>query len=354
MNWSPFLLENLPFAHGAPLGQATLRAVPEDFQVDEISGFEPSGEGEHLFLHIRKRNQNTSWVASQIARAIGLSEDLVSYAGMKDRRAVTTQWFSVHIPNRQMPDLSAVWTDEIELLSHTWNARKLKRGAHQGNRFMITLRDVDGDRKTLEQRLATIAEQGVPNYIGPQRFGINGGNLPAGAALLASKPKRRLNHRESLGVSAVRSALFNKVLAERIQLNAWAIQLPGDVLQLDGRNSFFCPDADDAALPERLARQEIHPTGPFFGAGTSPVTDDVLALENTVAEQAEGLVERLARFGLDNQRRSLRLHVRELVSEWLEEGSLRLTFALPSGAFATSVLRELVQLRESADALPVE
>jgi tRNA pseudouridine13 synthase len=117
---------------------------------------------------------------------------------------------------------------------------------------------------------------------------------------------------------------------------------------------FFCPDTDDAALPERLARQEIHPTGPFFGAGTSPVTDDVLALENTVAEQAEGLVERLARFGLDNQRRSLRLHVRELVSEWLEEGSLRLTFALPSGAFATSVLRELVQLRESADALPVE
>nr|MBP7179305.1 tRNA pseudouridine(13) synthase TruD [Moraxellaceae bacterium] len=160
MNWSPFLLENLPFAHGAPLGQATLRAVPEDFQVDEISGFEPSGEGEHLFLHIRKRNQNTSWVASQIARAIGLSEDLVSYAGMKDRRAVTTQWFSVHIPNRQMPDLSAVWTDEIELLSHTWNARKLKRGAHQGNRFMITLRDVEGDREAIERRLAVIAAQG--------------------------------------------------------------------------------------------------------------------------------------------------------------------------------------------------
>lgn len=354
MNWTPFLLDNLPHVHGAPLGQATLRAVPEDFQVDEIPGFEPSGEGEHLFLHVRKRNQNTAWVASQIARALGLREDAVSYAGLKDRRAVTTQWFSVHIPNRQMPDLSVVWTDEIELLAHTWNNRKLKHGAHQGNRFVITLRDVVGDRDAIEQRLAVIAAQGVPNYIGPQRFGINNGNLTAGEALLAGKPKRRLNHREGLALSAVRSALFNKVLGERIGLNGWAVQLPGDVLQLDGRNSFFRPDAGDAALPERLARQEIHPTGPLFGAGTSPVTDDVLALEEAVAAQADGLVERLARFGLDNQRRALRLHVRDLVSEWPEEGTLRVTFALPSGAFATSVLRELVQLRESADALPVE
>jgi tRNA pseudouridine13 synthase len=354
MNWTPFLLDNLPHAHGAPLGQATLRAVPEDFQVDEIPGFAPSGEGEHLFLHIRKRNQNTAWVASQIARALGLREDAVSYAGLKDRRAVTTQWFSVHIPHRQMPDLSAVWTDEIELLAHTWNNRKLKHGAHQGNRFVITLRDVSGDRDAIAQRLAVIAAQGVPNYIGPQRFGINNGNLTAGEALLAGKPKRRLNHREGLALSAVRSALFNKVLGERIGLNGWAVQLPGDVLQLDGRNSFFRPDADDAALPERLVRQDIHPTGPLFGAGTSPVTDDVLALEEAVAAQAEGLVERLARFGLDHQRRALRLHVGDLVSEWPEEGTLRLTFALPSGAFATSVLRELVQLRESADALPVE
>lgn len=348
------MLENLPFAHGAPLGLATLRAAPEDFQVDEIPGFTPSGEGEHLFLQVRKRNQNTAWVASQIARALGLREDAVSYAGLKDRRAVTTQWFSVHIPNRQMPDLSAVWTDEIELLAHTWNNRKLKHGAHQGNRFVITLREVAGDRTALEQRLAQVAAQGVPNYIGPQRFGINNSNLLAGETLLAGKPKRRLNHRESLAVSAVRSALFNKVLGERVTANAWAVQWPGDVLQLDGRNSFFRPDTGDAALPERLARQEIHPTGALFGAGTSPVTDDVLMLENAVAAQAGELVERLARFGLDNQRRALRLHVRELGSEWQEEGSLRLTFALPSGAFATSVLRELVQLRESADALPVE
>jgi len=354
MNWSPFLLENLPFAHGAPVGIATLRAVPEDFQVDEIPGFSPSGEGEHLFLHIRKRNQNTAWLAAQIAHVAGLREDAVSYAGLKDRRAVTTQWFSVHIPNRQMPDLSALWNDDIELVEHTWNARKLKRGAHQGNRFVITLRAVEGDRAAIEARLDRIAEQGVPNYIGPQRFGINNANLQAGEVLLAGKPKRRLNHRESLGLSAVRSALFNRVLGERIHAASWNTCQPGDVLMLAGRNSFFHPETGDDALNERLVRQEIHPTGPLFGAGTSPVTDEVLALETNVAVETEGLTERLARFGVDNQRRALRLHVMDLVREWPEEGSLRLSFALPSGAFATSVLRELVQLRESADALPVE
>lgn len=354
MNWSPFLLENLPFAHGAPLGLATLRAVPEDFQVDEISGFEPSGEGEHLFLHIRKRNQNTSWLASQIARVAGLREDAVSYAGLKDRRAVTTQWFSVHVPNRQLPDMSALWNDDIELVTQTWNTRKLKRGAHQGNRFVITLRDVEGERTALDARLALIAAQGVPNYFGPQRFGFNNANLGAGEALLAGKPRRRLNHRESLGLSAVRSALFNRVLGERTGSGCWNTCLPGDVLMLDGRNSFFRPDADDAALTERLHRQEIHPSGPLFGASTSPVTGEVLALEDRIAADTDGLVERLAAFGVDNQRRALRLHVVDLVSEWLDEGSLRLSFALPSGAFATSVLRELVQLRESADAIPVE
>lgn len=354
MNWSPFLLENLPYAHGTPVGLATLRAVPEDFQVAEVAGFVPSGEGEHLFLHIRKRNQNTVWVASQIARVAGLREDAVSFAGLKDRRAVTTQWYSVHVPNRQMPDLSALWNEDIELIEHTWNARKLKRGAHQGNRFVITLRDVEGDREAIEARLDRIAEQGVPNYIGPQRFGFGNANLPAGEALLAGKPRRRLNHRESLGLSAVRSALFNRVLGERVHAASWGTCLPGDVLMLDGRNSFFRPEPGDEALNERLARQEIHPTGPLYGAGTSPVTDDVLALEERVAAEAEGLAGKLARFGVDNLRRALRLHVADLVREWPEEGSLRLSFALPSGAFATSVLRELVQLRESADAVPVE
>lgn len=355
MDWSPYLIETLPRAHGTLVALATLRATPEDFRVEELLGFEPGGDGEHLFLLVRKRNQNTAWVAAQIARAAGLREDAVSYAGLKDRRAVTQQWFSVHVPNRQPPDLAAVWNDDIELLAQTWSARKLRRGAHQGNRFVLTLRDVDGERNALETRLARIARDGVPNYIGPQRFGRDNGNLRDGEALLRGTPKRRLNHREGLAVSAVRSALFNRVLGDRVGAGSWNACLPGDVLMLDGRGSFFRPEPDDTALPARLAGLELHPTGPLFGRGRAAVEAEVLALEQAVAARTEGLAEALEKAGLDAQRRALRLRVDGFEWSWPAADVLELRFALTSGAFATSVLRELAELR-GADAgdMPVE
>ncbi len=354
MDWSPFLLESQPHALGVPQAQATLRAEPEDFRVDEIPGFQPSGEGEHVFLNIRKRNQNTAWVAQQLAKAAGLRDEAVSYAGLKDRRAVTTQWFSVHVPSRQLPDFSAVWNEDIELLAQTWNARKLKRGAHQGNRFGIVLRDVVADRAELEARLSRIAQAGVPNYVGPQRFGHDNANLAAGEQILAGKPRRHLNNRESIALSALRSAFFNAVLGQRVSTQSWNRMLPGDVLMLDGRGSFFRPDAGDAALLERLAKMEIHATGPMPGRGEPAVSDEVLALEQAVLQPAADLLVGLSRFGVDAQRRALRLQVSDLAWQWLDESSLHLAFALPSGAFATSVLRELVQLRDAANAIPVE
>ncbi|MDI1300813.1 MAG: tRNA pseudouridine(13) synthase TruD [bacterium] len=355
MNWSPFLLTNLPFVHGEPVCSAVLRAEPEDFQVDEILGFPPSGEGEHVFLQIRKRNQNTAWVAEQLAKAAGLKPDAVSYAGLKDRRAVTTQWFSLHLPGKSLPDLSAFWSEDIQLVTQTFNQRKLKRGAHQGNRFVITLRDVEGDHAAVESRLEQIAAQGVPNYFGPQRFGHDNGNLQAGEALLQQKPRRRLNYRESIALSALRSALFNGVLGERIRQKNWNTALPGDVLMLDGRGSFFRPEADDTAIGQRLENMELHLTGPMPGKGTPVVSADVAALEQGVLSDCADLLRALEAFGVDAQRRALRLRAADLGWEWLDESSLRLAFALPSGAFATSVLRELATLRQTGlDAIPVE
>lgn len=353
-DWTPYLLSALPYAHGGPVALATLRAVPEDFAVEELQGFEPSGEGEHLFLRIRKRSQNTAWVAGLLAKAAGVREDAVSYAGLKDRRAVTTQWFSVHVPNRQLPDLSAVWNEDITLLEQTWNARKLRRGAHNGNRFVISLRDVEGDRAQLEARLGQVLRAGVPNYIGPQRFGHDNGNLLAGEQLLRGPVRRRLNNREGLGVSAVRSALFNRVLGQRVGEASWDACRDGDVLMLDGRGSFFRPEPDDSALAARLAAQEVHPSGPLFGKGEPAVSAEVLALEQAVAAGSDGLAEALAAFGLESQRRALRLRVGELAWQW-QGGDLVLSFDLATGAFATSVLRELVTLREGdAGAVPVE
>ncbi|MCD6059972.1 MAG: tRNA pseudouridine(13) synthase TruD [Moraxellaceae bacterium] len=355
MDWSPYLLDALPFAHGGPLEQATLRAVPEDFRVEEWLGFEPSGEGEHLFLLIRKRNQNTAWVAAQLARVAGVREDAVSYAGLKDRRAVTVQWFSMHLPTRQLPDLAAVWNDDIELLAQTWNARKLRRGAHQGNRFTIMLRDFAGERAAVEARLVRMAQLGVPNYIGPQRFGIDNANLLAGEALLRGPVRRRLNHREGLALSAVRSALFNRVLGERIGEGSWNECRAGDVLMLDGRGSFFRPEPGDALIASRLAALEVHPTGPLYGRGGSAVGDDVQVLEQAVAAGADGLVEALERAGVEAQRRALRLRVTGFEWTWPADDALELRFGLAAGAFATSVLRELAILRGSdAGSLPVE
>lgn len=353
-DWTSFLLPAQPHAHGGALARATLRATPEDFCVEELQGFAPSGEGEHLFLRIRKRNQNTAWVAGLLAKAAGVRDDAVSYAGLKDRRAVTTQWFSVHVPNRQLPELSSLWSDDIELLEQTWNARKLRRGAHQGNRFAITLREVEGDRAALEARLGVLAREGVPNYIGPQRFGHGNANLLAGEQLLRGPVRRRLNHREGLALSALRSALFNRVLGQRTGDGSWQRCEDGDVLMLDGRGSFFRPEPGDAALADRLAALELHPTGPLFGKGEAAVTGEVLALEQGVAASTDGMADALAAFGLDAQRRALRLRVADLAWRW-EGDALLLNFALASGAFATSVLRELVTLRGSDDdAVPVE
>ncbi len=360
MDWTPYRLAQLAHAHGGPVMRGVLREQPEDFQVEEDLGFSPSGEGDHLCLLIRKRNQNTAWIADQLARLAGLKPMDVSYCGLKDRRAVTTQWFSLLWPKAELPDFSALWNADIELVAQTRNNRKLRRGAHQGNRFVITLREVSGAPAEIEERLRLIAQVGVPNYFGEQRFGIDGGNLAAGERLLelrqdaGGRGRRKDDKRESLYISALRSALFNRVLSARIEAQSWQKQRPGDVLMLDGRNSFFTPKPEDEGLEERLALLDIHASGPLCGRGQSPVSEEVAALEAEVLAPAEAIVQGLAALGLDQQRRALRLAARELAWEWLEPTVLRLTMRLTSGAFATSVLRELADLGDSSQAAPLE
>lgn len=331
----------LPLAFGAPLLTGKIRTTPEDFQVDELPAFEPSGEGEHLLLTVRKRGANTVHVARQIARWAGLPEMGVSYAGMKDRHAVTTQRFSVHLPKRVAPDPALLNDAEIEVLESTWHNRKLQRGALAGNRFKLVLRDVQGDAALIDVRLAQIATRGLPNWFGEQRFGRDGGNVPAALAMFQGRRMRK--DQRSLLLSAARSALFNQVLAARVEQGTWDTALDGEVWMLDGSRSVFGPEAWSDALAERLARFDIHPSGPLWGEGELRSTGDAAALELGAISDEQSLQLRagLEDARLKQERRALRLRPALMQHQWLQPDVLELSFALPPGCYATAVLHEL-------------
>lgn len=332
-----------PAGAAAPPVRARFRVTPEDFVVEEVLGFEPDGQGEHLFLWIEKRGANTAWVAGQLARWAGLAPMAVSYAGLKDRHAVTRQWFNLHLPKRIAPEGSPT-IEGVRVLEQRWHGRKLKRGAHRGNRFEIVLRDVVGDVDQAEVALQRIAREGVANAFGEQRFGRDAGNIEAARRWLAAEKPARLPHdQRGLLLSSARSHLFNLVLSERVRRGDWNRGLAGDCFQLDGRGSWFGPELSVTdELTARLHAGEIHPTGPLWGSGEPPTAADAQALEGEIAATEPVLATGLARFDLRQERRALRLRPQALHWQWLDQDdgarALRLSFELGSGSFATAVL----------------
>jgi tRNA pseudouridine13 synthase len=341
---------NPPRVHGAPVAPALLRAEPEDFVVEEELGFAPAGNGAHVLLKVRKRNANTAWVAAQLARHAGCRPTDAGFAGLKDRRAVAVQWFSVPRPRAAARDWQGVSGEGFEVLEAHAHNRKLPRGALAGNRFSIRLRAPDADGASLAAHLAPrlreLEAHGVPNYFGSQRFGRDGSNLGYDVAALAGLGRAQ----RGFALSAARSVIFNAVLARRVEQGSWNRLLPGELANLDGRGSIFATESADAALPARLARQEIHPTGPLWGRGDPKAQGEALALELQVAAAFATECELCAAVGMEHERRSLRLRVAAL--EWTAEpDGVVLRFQLPRGAFATAVLRELVDVPATADSL---
>lgn len=345
--WTTFA--DLPRAHGEPLGSGRLRVEPEDFQVTEILGFEPDGEGDHWLLWVRKTGANTEWVARRLAATAGVPVSTVGYAGLKDRWAVTEQWFSLPRPrtNEPEPDWGPLAEQGIEVLEVHAHRRKLRRGTLAGNRFQIRLRDCRIDPAALDARLESIRARGVPNYFGEQRFGHADGNLHRAHALLTGAAKRVPPHQRGLQLSAARSQIFNQLLAERVRRGDWDRLQPGDCPQLAGSHSFFLAETLDATLIERAARFDLHPTGPLWGRGEPPSRLDVQSLELAIAAGLTPWPEGLAKQGLEQERRSLRLTITDLAAE-LADSCLILKFGLSSGAYATSVLREIIDTFEQA------
>ena len=372
----------------APENHARLKSCPADFQVREELGFAPSGGGEHLLVEVEKTGLTTSEAARRLVAACGVGQADIGYAGMKDRRARATQWFSLRLPESEVSRLQRAEDDSLRILQSGRNHRKIRIGSHRCNHFEILLRDFRGSREDLESRLATLAKRGAPNYFGLQRFGRLAGNLEQ--VELAARPGAPRPGRSERGrlYSAARAMLFNEVLSLRLVQGNWNAMLPGDVLALDGSGRLFLPEdkkpsrdatppgrfrdceppfchsarseAESQNLPgqlpkgdtattrsptaSRLATLDIHLTGPLPGANFPQhryaTRGEAADMENAALEKHPAILDWLCREKVEAGRRPLRLAPRNLRWSWTREG-LRLCFALARGAYATSLIREL-------------
>lgn len=339
----------LDWAYANPVleGMARFKQQPEDFQVYEILPFELTGQGEHLYVQVRKTGQNTSWVARQLAQWAGVSNRDVSFSGLKDRHAVCEQWFSLWLPGQSDPQ-TELEIEGVELLQQVRHQAKLRSGAHAGNRFVIRLRDCSANAELVDARLQDIARLGVPNYFGPQRFGRNADNVDQ-AVVLFQKGKQQLRKvkrdTKSILLSSIRSWIFNRTLSERVHNGSWLSVLSGEPLILAGSRSWFIAEGTEQEQ-QRVDQQDCHPSGPMWGRGRPLTEGQALEFEQGLLSKWSPLLQILEHQGLSQERRPLRLIPESLSWQWQQQ-DLILTFELPRGSFATSVIREVIAIDEN-------
>ncbi|MDO9162279.1 MAG: tRNA pseudouridine(13) synthase TruD [Methylococcaceae bacterium] len=331
-----------PAVYGGPSATGDIRTLPEDFIVEEQLSFEPSGSGEHAFLYIQKTGENTEYVARMLARFAGVRQRDVSVAGLKDRHAVTSQWFSVWLPGKQDPDWTQFESDSIKVLQAIRHARKLKRGVLSGNRFKLTIRNWQGDKVKTAEQLQAIKDHGIANYFGSQRFGNQGQNINKALAMFQGAKVGR--EQRSIYLSAARSFLFNLILGYRVTHQLWNQPVAGDTYSFDGGHSSFKSEKPDDEILRRLQAGIIHPTGALWGKGDPGVSAETLAIEQNIIADHTELAQGLIAADVDLDRRALRVNVPDLSWQFDCDDVLVLEFTLPAGSYATAVLREIVQL----------
>ncbi|NIG77988.1 tRNA pseudouridine(13) synthase TruD [Cedecea neteri] len=335
-------MQNLTWLHGKPQGSGVIKASPEDFVVIEDLGFGPDGDGEHLLLRILKSGCNTRFVADALAKFLKVHAREVSFAGQKDKHAVTEQWFCVRLPGKEMPDMSAFTLEGCQVLEFARHRRKLRLGALKGNRFTLVLREVS-DRHEMEQRLQAVAEQGVPNYFGSQRFGIGGNNLHQAKRWAESNAPLRDRNKRSFWLSAARSALFNQIVSQRLKKTDFNQVVDGDALQLAGRGSWFVATPEELpTLQQRVNDGELLITASLPGDGEWGTQNAALAFEQQSVAEEEILLGLLKRERVEAARRAMLVQPKGLSWNWWDDVTVELNFWLPAGSFATSVVRELM------------
>lgn len=329
-----------PRAWETPAVAGALRVEPEDFVVEEQLGYAPDGGRAHRLLWVEKRAANTLEVARDLAAVAGCHPAEVGFAGMKDRRAVARQWFSLPADRGEPPEAGFAGGGFRVLESHA-HSRKLRRGALAGNAFAIRIRDATGDPGGLPARLELLRRAGFPNYFGPQRFGSDGANLVRVERWLATGSLPRGREARAFLLSTARALAFHAVLAERVRDGSWNRLLPGEVVNLAGSASVFAAAAPDADLERRCLEGDIGPTGPLAGEGGLAPAGLAGEFECRALEGLAPIPARLAAAGLRGERRALVARPARLRHR-LEDGGLLLEFELPRSCYATSLLRELV------------
>jgi len=330
------------------LPKALFKRDCADFQVAEDLGFAPSGEGEHLWLKIRKSGCNTKDVVAALAGVFSVPEKDIGYSGLKDKHAVTTQWISIPFSlSRDMPESLELSQSLVglEVVDMTRSGKKLRRGCHRRNCFNIRLRDISTDHSGIENRLTVVAADGFPNYFGTQRFGTDNRNIE-NARIMFTGRRKLSRFKRSMYLSAARSWLFNKVLAKRVDADTWLQVLPGEVCMLAGTNSVFKSEFSDAEIQRRHDEFDIHTTGPLHGRGESMAGDVVLALEHSCLQGEEVLCNGLEVAGLKAERRAMRAVASDLKWQWHDTTTLDISFSLQRGVYATSLLREVVEVQQ--------
>ncbi|MGS0673462.1 tRNA pseudouridine(13) synthase TruD [Shewanella sp. 125m-1] len=335
-------MSELHYLYGKPTSTADLRTHNSDFQVQEILPFAPTGEGEHHLLHIRKDGLNTLEIVKRLSIFAHVHPKEVTYAGQKDKHAVTEQWFGVRIPGKETPDWQQLNCEQVTVLSAARHSKKLRIGALAGNRFTLILRNVS-DINDVIRRIDLVREQGVPNYFGEQRFGHDGKNLVFGRQMFTGRKVKDRNKR-SMYLSAVRSNVFNVAGSGRLALHGTK-PLAGDCVMLAGSKSYFVAELWDETLIERLNNKDIQLSAPLWGRGLPLAQGEAALCEADALESLAIDKDGLEHAGLSQERRALLLEPQHLQYQ-VDEDTITLKFALPSGSYATSILRELFQYQD--------
>ena len=334
--------------------QGIIRSHAADFIVIEHHDMSFTETGEHMWFKVEKTNSNTAWVATQLASACKVPARQVGFAGLKDRHAITQQWFSVQLP--KVSDLQTIKNklpEEIQILEHHWHQSKIKTGQLKHNEFKLVVRNVQGDIAAIEDNIKQVMSNGVPNYFGPQRFGHDLNNIQQAKDWFTGKIKVNNKKLRGILISTARSHIFNLIVAHRITNNTWQHVMVGDILQLNQNHSWFpAQDASPDELTARLAVFDIHITAALWGEDEVQSSEQCAVLENSIALTQPEYQAGFITHRVKQDRRAIRIVPTEFNHHWNQNDSnteLQLSFKLPPGAYATSVMREIIQTQINAN-----